>query len=210
MKLMLSILFFSICVLGTAQDTKTTIKSSFQTLSEEEKSEILAYAISLNGDMDKKMNKAIKKLSAKEQELLLRRMQGMEPAVEEPVVLNIQDASFGPAELVAPSTSLMFDEVEYDFEEIIEGDKVTHIFKFKNTGNEPLEITNARGSCGCTVPEWPKDPIAPGKKGEIKVVFNSKGKRGKQTKTITIAANTSPENTILRIKANVNEKTTNK
>jgi hypothetical protein len=206
MRLILSILFFSICVLGTAQDTKTAIKSSFQSLSEEEKVEILSYALSLDGNMDKKMKKAIKKLSAEQQELLLRRIHGMEPAIEEPVVL----ASLELTEATGPFTSMEFKEQEHEFGEITEGDKVIHIFTFKNTGKEPLVISNVRGSCGCTVPEWSRESIAPGKEGEIKVAFNSKGKRGKQTKTVTISANTSPENTILRIKADVNEKTTNK
>ena len=92
----------------------------------------------------------------------------------------------------------------------MDGDKVTHVFKFKNTGNEPLIISNAKGSCGCTVPEWPKDAIAPGKSGEIKVVFDSKGKGavgGKEdSKRVTITANTDPVETYLTIKGKIDKK----
>ena len=80
-------------------------------------------------------------------------------------------------------------------------------FSFTNSGNEPLKISNAKGSCGCTVPNWPKEPILPGESGKIDVVFRpSKGQAGsKQTKTVTVSANTTPENTILKITAFVNK-----
>ena len=102
-----------------------------------------------------------------------------------------------------PKTSMEFDNMTHDFGTIDEGDKVEHVFKFKNSGDEPLIINSAKGSCGCTVPEWPKEPVAPGGEGEIKVVFNSKGKKNKQTKTVTINANTDPNPTRLTIKAQV-------
>jgi hypothetical protein len=109
-----------------------------------------------------------------------------------------------------PTTSVKFDQDTYDWGKVMDGDKVTHVFKFKNTGNEPLIISNAKGSCGCTVPEWPKDAIAPGKSGEIKVVFDSKGKGavgGKEdSKRVTITANTDPVETYLTIKGKVDKK----
>ncbi len=108
-----------------------------------------------------------------------------------------------PAKPVGPLTSLEFSESEFDFGNITAGEQVTHIFKFKNTGKEALVISNAKGSCGCTVPKWPKEPIAPGKTGEIEVKFDSKNKKGKQTKNVTITANTDPANTILKISADV-------
>lgn len=102
-----------------------------------------------------------------------------------------------------PTTKVTFDEMEYNFGDVKDGEKVTHYFSFKNTGNEPLVISNAVGSCGCTVPEWPKEAIAPGKSGKIKVVFDSKGKGSpegsKQSKTVDITANTDPATTNLRI-----------
>ena len=109
-----------------------------------------------------------------------------------------------------PLTTLKFEEETYDWGKVMDGDKMTHVFKFKNTGKEPLIISNAKGSCGCTVPEWPKDAIAPGKSGEIKVVFDSKGKGavgGKDdSKRVTITANTDPAETFLTIKGKIDAK----
>lgn len=103
----------------------------------------------------------------------------------------------------ATAANVVFAENEFDFGTLEEGEKVEHVFKFENTSANPLTISNARGSCGCTVPEWPKEPIAPGESGEIKVKFDSKGKKGKQNKTVTITANTIPGNTILTIMSDV-------
>ena len=97
-----------------------------------------------------------------------------------------------------------FEETLHDFGTIASGDKVNHVFKFTNTGEVPLVIQNASASCGCTVPEWPKEPIPPGGTGEIKVEFDSKGKSGLQNKTITIVANTQPNTTNLEIRGTVN------
>lgn len=102
-----------------------------------------------------------------------------------------------------PKTTVKFDESEYDFGKVKDGEKVTHVYKFTNTGKEPLIINSAKGSCGCTVPQWPKDPVAPGATGEIKVEFNSKGKAGQQSKTVTIMANTDPNPTQIIIKGMV-------
>ncbi len=102
-----------------------------------------------------------------------------------------------------PKTNMTFEESTYNFGTVTEGEKVERIYKFKNTGNDPLVISNAQGSCGCTVPQWPKEPIAPGKSGEIKVVFDSKGKAGKQNKTVTITANTEPATTTINITGEV-------
>jgi len=105
-----------------------------------------------------------------------------------------------------PLPEFNFSEEEHDFGTINEGDIVEHTFKFKNTGDEDLTIQTATGSCGCTVPEYPKDPIAPGEEGEIQVKFNSKGKPNLQNKTVTITANTWPKQTKLKIKATVTPK----
>ena len=102
-----------------------------------------------------------------------------------------------------PTTSITFAENAWDFGTIDEGDAVTHIFTFTNTGDNPLIIDRCKGSCGCTVPQCPKEPIAPGETGEIEVKFNSKGKKNKQTKTVTINANTVPEQTRITISADV-------
>jgi hypothetical protein len=100
-------------------------------------------------------------------------------------------------------TSIKFDEMSYSWGKIKEGEKMTHNFKFTNSGNNDLIISDARGSCGCTVPEWPKEPIKPGKSAEIKVIFDSKGKVGEQSKTVTVTANTEPTNTVIMIKGTV-------
>ena len=81
-------------------------------------------------------------------------------------------------ENVESTTSIAYGEEVYDFGTITEGEKVTHVFNFTNTGDADLVIVSAKGSCGCTVPEWPKEPIAPGAEGKISVVFNSEGKKG--------------------------------
>lgn len=102
-----------------------------------------------------------------------------------------------------PTTTVSWDREEHNFGNINEGDKVKTIFKFTNTGDEPLIISKANGSCGCTVPKWPREPIPPGGKGQIDVEFNSKNKPGQQTKTITVMANTDPNPMRLKIKAQV-------
>jgi hypothetical protein len=84
---------------------------------------------------------------------------------------------------------LTLETSTHDFGNITQGDVVERVFKFKNTGNQPLIITNIQTSCGCTTPVWPRDPIMPGGSGEIKVGFNSAGKMNKQTKTLPILSN---------------------
>ncbi len=113
-------------------------------------------------------------------------------------------AAVTPAVPAGPTTSLKFEETEFDFGTVDQGEKVTHVYKFANTGNEPLIISNAKGSCGCTVPSWPKEPIPVGGSGEIQVQFDSKGKKNKQSKKVTITANTEPAQTFLTIKGEVN------
>ena len=90
---------------------------------------------------------------------------------------------------------MTFEEDTYDLGQVKAGEKVAHVYNFTNTGKAPLLITSARSTCGCTVPEWPKDPIPPGGKGELKVVFNSEGKHGQQNKPVTVLANTYPGTT---------------
>ena len=111
-----------------------------------------------------------------------------------------KDAAKAPA---GPLTGISFNEYAHDFGVMDEGDVVTYYFEFTNTGAEPLILDKCKGSCGCTVPECPKEPIAPGETGKIEVKFNSKGKKNKQTKKVTVTANTDPAQTILTISANV-------
>jgi len=96
-----------------------------------------------------------------------------------------------------------FDKAVHDFGTINEGDKVETEFIVKNTGENDLVIADAKASCGCTVPEWPKEPIAPGASAAIKVSFDSSGKPGKQSKTVTLTTNTENGSETFDIKANV-------
>jgi hypothetical protein len=99
-----------------------------------------------------------------------------------------------------------FKTESYDFGMITEGEKVSYSFSFVNTGNEDLIITDAKASCGCTVPEFSKEPVPPGKSGVINVVFDSSGKDGYQRKEIFIKANTIPSSKKLIITGTVIKK----
>lgn len=99
--------------------------------------------------------------------------------------------------------SMRFDKTEHDFGTIDEGDKVETVFTFTNEGEADLIITGAKGSCGCTVPDYPKTPVKPGEKATMKVSFSSTGKKGMQNKTVTINANTKSGTELLTIKANI-------
>ena len=131
----------------------------------------------------------------------LAKLSPAETAVTAPAT----SAAAEPAAPAGPTTTMEFTETEFDFGTVDAGEKVNHIYKFTNTGSEPLIISNAKGSCGCTVPSWPKEPIAPGASAEIAVQFDSKGKSGKQSKRVTITANTDPVQTFLTIKGEVNK-----
>jgi len=96
-----------------------------------------------------------------------------------------------------------FTDNVWNFGEIQQGESVDHVFQFINTGSEPLIISNAKGSCGCTVPEWPKEAILPNEMGEIAVQFNSGEKKGRQNKTVTLTTNCTPNTTILRVVGNI-------
>lgn len=101
---------------------------------------------------------------------------------------------------------MSFDKSEHDFGTIEQGTPQETIFSFTNTGDAPLIITDAKSSCGCTVPEFPKNtPIAPGETGQMLVKFNGSG-QNQVTKTITVTANTAQGSEILKIQAFVNPK----
>ncbi|MCB9163982.1 MAG: DUF1573 domain-containing protein [Flavobacteriales bacterium] len=102
-----------------------------------------------------------------------------------------------------PKTTVNFEEYEHGFGNIKQDSENKHVFKFTNTGTEPLIIETANGSCGCTVPNYPKAPIPPGGTGEIEVEYKPGKQENAQTKTVTVIANTEPKETTLRITANV-------
>ncbi len=93
------------------------------------------------------------------------------------------------------AAQLTFEQTIFDFGEVQEGAIVEHTFSFVNTGAVPLLISDARSTCGCTVPEWPKEAIAPGEEGVINVRFDTNQKKNQQSKPITITANTLPAQT---------------
>lgn len=84
---------------------------------------------------------------------------------------------------------ITFDNPEFNFGKIKAGEKIENIFKFKNTGNAPLIITDVTVTCGCTAAEKPEAPVMPGSEGKIKIVFDSKNKSGTQNRTITVKSN---------------------
>jgi hypothetical protein len=104
---------------------------------------------------------------------------------------------------VSGTPQFTFVEEEHDFGLLVDGEKVSYSFVFTNTGDAPLIISNAKGSCGCTVPNWPKNPIAPGETGNIDVSFNSSGRKGIQNKAVTLTANTNPNRKVIKIKAEI-------
>ena len=126
--------------------------------------------------------------------------------------LSLQSCDRGPtakqeknAQVIPDSErpQLVFEDTLYRFGTIKEGEEVTHSYPFTNEGKSDLLISNASASCGCTVPEWPKEPIPPGGKGIIKATFNSSGKQGTQHKKIVITANTKPELTEIALEGDV-------
>ncbi len=111
-------------------------------------------------------------------------------------------------EPVVTGPTLTWDKATHDFGDIAQGDKVEYTYRFTNSGNESLIITNVTTQCGCTTPKgWPRDPVPPGGKGEIIAAFNSAGKFGKQHKVVTIVSNAvNLEGAQLILKVNVLEK----
>ena len=98
---------------------------------------------------------------------------------------------------------ITFEKTEHDFGNVLQGEVVTCSFHFTNTGNVPLLISQVSTSCGCTVGDYPRDPIAPGKSGVIKATYDSKGHHGFQKRTLTVMSNTMPSNNVLILKAKV-------
>jgi hypothetical protein len=120
------------------------------------------------------------------------------------VVVNTLPVS---AQTPATGALIAWEKNIHDFGEITQGDKVEHSFKFTNSGSEPLLITNVQVTCGCTTPKgWPRDPIKPGEKVELIVMFNSAGKIGRQNKVVTVVSNAVGGNSQVTFTATVLEK----
>jgi hypothetical protein len=122
------------------------------------------------------------------------------------LVNNPISASDTMASLSETAPIMTFEENIHNFGTLVDGEVVTYKFKFKNTGNADLIISNASASCGCTIPSYPKEPITPGTEGAIDVQFNSTGKVGTFDKNVTITSNTIPTQIYLVIRGEVKAK----
>ncbi|MFM8911603.1 MAG: DUF1573 domain-containing protein [Flammeovirgaceae bacterium] len=111
------------------------------------------------------------------------------------------------AQVNPKGAAITWEKPTFDFGDINQGEKVQHVFKFENTGNQPLIITNVEVTCGCTTPRgWPRDPIMPGSRAELEVQFSSAGKFGRQNKVVTVVSNASAGNSQITFTANILEK----
>ena len=119
---------------------------------------------------------------------------------------NLVKAKSRDLEIKKGTALISFDKKEYNFGTVNEGDIVETTYLATNSGKTDLVITDAKASCGCTVPVWPKEPIKPGKTGEIKVKFNTSGKPNRQQKTITLTTNTESGREVLILKGSVTPK----
>ena len=110
--------------------------------------------------------------------------EGLEPALGEPVML--------------------FDTLVHDFGTIIEGERVVCYFDYVNSGESDLVITSVEATCGCTTPDWNREPLKPGERENLKVVFDATGRSGSQRKAITVRSNASNSTVRLTIMADIN------
>lgn len=156
---------------------------------------LMILAVMATACKDKDAEKKIAALEA--------RLSELEGKKTTPTISNPTASETPEVKPEGPLPVLQFETVEHDFGTIKEGDKVSYTYKFKNTGEAPLIIQDAKPSCGCTAPDWTKTPIPVGGEGFVKAEFDSKGKPNIQNKTITVTANTWPKTTKLSFKAMV-------
>ncbi len=122
---------------------------------------------------------------------------------------NLTSAMSRDAEIKKGAPEISFDTYEYDFGTVNEGDVVETSFVLTNTGKSGLVITKAVASCGCTVPEWPKNEIQPGEQASVKVKFNTNGKPNRQLKSVTLYTNTTKGREVIKLKGMVTPKKKN-
>ena len=172
---------------------------------------ILLTAVSFLAMQNFKLNKKVEMLSAAKEEVKITPVnlatKPVNPAEASPFDKPNTDplAEQFPPETPGPEklTSIKFEKQVHDFGRINEGQIVRTVFKFTNTGKLPLVISQAQGSCGCTVPHWSQLPVKPNESGEINVQFDSHNKRGEVEKTVTVTANTHPASVVLTIKSTI-------
>ncbi len=129
---------------------------------------------------------------------------GGDQATEEITTDLINNPTTASGEVTEDNAPIFeFDSKVVEFGQITQGEIVSKVFKFRNVGKTNLIISSAQGSCGCTIPKWPKEPIKPGESSQIDVKFDSNGKHGMQNKTITLVANTIPNTMVIALKGEV-------
>lgn len=163
---------------------------------------VMMVAVALTACKDRDAEKKIAALEAR-----LNSLEGKNPTAA-PVTPDAV-AQPQPEPEVKPEGPLpvaQYAETDWDFGTIKEGDKVSHTYKVKNTGEAPLIIQDVKPTCGCTAPDWTKTPIPPGGEGFVKAEFDSQGKPNMQNKFVTVTANTWPKTQRLGFKAMVTPK----
>jgi hypothetical protein len=119
---------------------------------------------------------------------------------------NLDNAKSRDTEIEKGVATISLDKREYDFGTVKSGDIVQTVFKVTNSGDTDLVITDAKVTCGCTVPVWPKEAIKPGETKDVKVRFNTSGKSNRQQKNITLITNTLSGREVLTLKGMVTPK----
>ena len=210
--------FFSVTTY--AQD-RATLQDLLQSMSEAEKLKVLQYAKQQEKSIEQQILEILDRLPEGNQELIVAYAKQVyqqkmnagkkQNGFVEREIIEVEDAHEGHDHKEKPTnpqdlTVMTFKQTTKEFGSVAEGEIVERTFYFTNTGTKPLTISNARGSCGCTIPQWPRSPIAPGGKGEIKVRFNTNKKSGKRNQVVTIVANTNPKITTLSLTGEVMKK----
>jgi len=168
-------------------DVKKEMKKTMKKLSPEDRQKVLDYMVKVQSPKMQKPVAAVKDVKARVPNKANVKTSKPTPKTDKPKFV-MKDKSVDPSTI----TAIEIMDKTYDFGTIKQGEKASTVYRVKNIGKNPLIISKAKGSCGCTVPKWPKEAIAPGEIAEIKVVFNSTRKKGKQNKRITLTANTEP------------------
>ena len=118
-------------------------------------------------------------------------------------VINVPSTASGKSATLGSAPIMTFNEIKHDFGKITEGEKISYSFVFKNTGGSDLVVSSAHGSCGCTIPSFPKEPVKPGQDSKIDVVFDSSDKSGLVEKTVTIVTNCNPSTKVITFTATI-------
>jgi len=160
-------------------------------------------ALVMTGCRDREAEKKIAELESRLAQMESGKASPNAGVMTTPITNNAQSTPAPEQKPEGPLPVIEFEKMEHDFGNVSEGRKVTYTYKFKNTGQAPLIIQGAQPSCGCTAPDWSRNPIPVGGTGFVTAEFDTKGKPGANNKTITVTANTWPKTTTLRFKANV-------